>query len=113
MTAILSIQVDANNSFDVRFSGEEKLQLSMIGALRFAEDYLRERINKRATKIADETCNSKNGIYNSKQEKIVTKQEAISHLLDLHKIIESRIDAVNSSDPRATFTIDEELISKI
>jgi hypothetical protein len=47
-TAILSIQIDEKNNLEVRYQGENSLEMPMIGALKFAEKYLVDRINSRS-----------------------------------------------------------------
>lgn len=113
MAAILSIQLQENNSVEIRMKGQEFLELPMIGALKLAEEYLMERINKRKSQIEDETCKTKNGIYNSQREKVVGKHEALSHYLDLRSQIENRLQAIATADEKTEFAIDETLPSII
>ena len=113
MTAILSITLDKTNSVEVRFKGEEYLELPMLGTLKIAEQYLLSRLNKRMAKTEDETCKTKNGIYNWNQEKVVPKQEALWFYLDLRQTIEDRLQAIATADDTAQFQVDESLSHKI
>lgn len=80
----------------------------MLWALKLAEQYLQERLMGRAAKMEDESCKTENGIYNSKQERIVSKQEAIHHYLDVRKMIEERLTTIAQSDDKAQFHITEQ-----
>ena len=106
--AILSIVLDEDNNFDIRFTGLP-LELPMIGSLRMAEDFLRERIEKRCNVAST----NKTGLTeDGKFEKELTKKEAIDFYLEHWKHVEQRIKAINDADDRATFRVDPELPTK-
>ena len=111
--AVLSIQVDDKNNLEVRFQGEPALELSMIGALKFAEKYLVDRINARSAVSATETCKNSENLYNAENEKIVSKDDAIGIYLDAWSKIESRIQAINKAPKQATFAVNESLLSNL
>lgn len=110
--AILSICVDETNGLEIRFDWEPGLQLPLIWALKFAEKYLIEQIEKRSWISDSETWNSIRDSYKQGEKKF-SKSDALGLYLEARKTIENRIQIINKSSEKAQFTINEALIHNL
>ena len=109
---ILSICVDETNGLEVRFDGEPGLQLSLIWALKFAEKFLIESIEKRSWISESETWNSIRDSYKQK-EQTLSKSDALGVYLKARKVIEDRIQAINKSSQQAEFAVNTNLLETL
>jgi hypothetical protein len=107
--AILSIEVDETNWIEVRFGWEPGLQLPLIWALKFAEKFLIEWIEKRSWISDSETWNSVRDSYKRKEEKL-SKSDALGVYLKARSAIEQRIQAINKSSEKAEFAVNTNLL---
>lgn len=110
--AILSICVDETNWLEVRFDWEPGLQLSLIWALKFAEKYLVDQIEKRSWISDSETWNSIRDSYKQGEKKF-SKSDALWLYLEARKTIENRIQIINKSSQQAEFAVNENLLHNL
>lgn len=111
--AILSIELTEENGFEVRFQGENGFELPMIWSLKFAEKYLMDRLESQSAQAMQSRSTDDEDEFNEQNEKIMSKQEAIWFYLDARKTIESRLQKINSSSDKATFTVSESLLQNL
>lgn len=62
--ATLSIEMDQLGNFEIRFAGDNKLRLPMMGSLDFARDYLKNQITISSGISVAETCRKTENEYN-------------------------------------------------
>lgn len=103
------ITVDNAGNVDMRNNMRPGDELQMIGALDIAKNRVRDAAF-RNLQTAGDAPPPPAGVPQSKR---VGKQEAISQYLKARKTIEARIQAINKSDPKATFEIDPQLLSAL
>ena len=101
--AILSICVDQQNAVEVRFDGDPMMIVSMFGWIEVAKDWLLNRLKENWNIAWSE----------DQTELTLSKSDALGHYLEIWKKIEQRIQAINKSDPKATFTVDPDLFQNM
>ena len=111
--AILSIELTEENGFEIRFQWEHGFELPMIWSLKFAEKYLMERLEKQSAQAMQSRSTDDEAEFNEEDERVMTKEEAIWFYLDARKTIESRLQKINSSSDKATFTVSESLLQNL
>lgn len=104
--AVLSIIVDIKNQVEIRFEGDDILQLSMLWWIDVAKDWLLNRM-KSVWNISDSEQ------WFEQSEISVGKREAIAKYTDLVNTIKVRIDAIHAADENAIFQIDKNLLQNL
>ena len=105
--AVISIEMDRQWNFEIRWDGDNMYRLPMMGALDFGKDYLKDQIRWGSAVSASETCRNEEKEYNTGNVQVVSKQEAISLYLDAFEKIQNRLTAIAWTDDRATYQVPE------
>lgn len=107
--AKLEIIVEGNGDLDFSCKGDaEALALQTIGALDFVKSWARGCLSNGKSMQKKFYTNVENSYNEDKEEKEVSKQEAVNYYLDQIEKLNQRIIAINESDERATFLIPKE-----
>src|SRR5437588_10681956 len=102
--AVLSISVDGALNVDVNFGGREELLLGMLGALRYAEGWITDRIRgKQGARQQWSLRAPESTEYTA--EKKVSRDDARSAYEYAINALQLRIDAITKCPKEAEFTI--------
>ena len=103
--AVISIEMDSSGNFEIRFDWDNSLRLSMMGALDFGKDYLKDQIRQQSAISASETCRKNESEYNTEKVQSVSKNEALNIYLTAYETIKARLTAIAGTDDRATYQV--------
>lgn len=106
------VRVDSAGKWRVELQGDHKLSSLAIGPLEYAKKMALDHVAKYLANENDECVTD--GVVDpsaSVGRPTLSKEAAISALLDCRNTIDQRIDAIAASDDRATFQVpDKDLI---
>lgn len=103
--AIISIEMDQNSTFEIRFQGDKSLRLGLMGSLDFGKDFLKNEILKDAGVSGAEICRKNESEYNNSNTQELSKAEALKVYMDAFEIIQARLSAIAGTDDRTTYQV--------
>ena len=104
-TAILSLQVSEDGQVEVRMQGEQSLDLSLLGGLDFAKDYVLNCLKSSKSRAEQPRP--------VRSETNINKSDALWFYLEKRKVIEARIQAINNASEKQTFLVDKDLLANL
>lgn len=102
---VISIVLSDENGVEVRYKGDNRHLVTMLGALDIAKGWVLDTIQAGGNVSASETPR--------KGEEKLQKSDALGHYLELWGKIEKRIQAINKADAQAEFTVDTSLLHNL